>query len=56
MMWSNGPDMKDTALDETQRSFNDVVGAPGADYGVFYDATNGTVSRGDVIRSPKYQK
>lgn len=51
--WSNGPDMEDTALKDTQKSFNDVVHAPTADMGLFYDSTNGTVSRGDVLRSPR---
>jgi prepilin-type N-terminal cleavage/methylation domain-containing protein len=54
--WSNGPDMVDTALKDTQKSFNDVVNAPGADAGLFYDSTNGTASRGDVLRSPRLNK
>jgi len=49
-IWSNGPDADSTALEDRQKSFNDIVKAPGADYGLFYDATNGTVSRGDVVR------
>lgn len=49
-IWSNGPDLKNTSLEDTQSAFNDVVDASGADYGIFYDPTNGTVSRGDVIR------
>jgi prepilin-type N-terminal cleavage/methylation domain-containing protein len=55
-VWSNGPDMIDDAIDRAQNSFNDVVDAPGADYGLFYDPTNGTVSRGDVVRSAKFAR
>jgi hypothetical protein len=43
-------------VQSAQDSFNDVVDAPGADYGLFYDPTNGTVSRGDVIRSAKFAR
>jgi prepilin-type N-terminal cleavage/methylation domain-containing protein len=55
-VWSNGPDMVDDAVQSSQQSFYDVVDAPGADYGLFYDPTNGTVSRGDVIRCPRYAR
>lgn len=50
-VFSNGPDKVDEALASPLRSFRDVIGAPGADLGYFYDATNGTISRGDVTRS-----
>ncbi len=52
-IWSNGPDLKNTSLDDTQGAFHDVVKAPGARLGIFYDPTNGTVSVGDVIRGQK---
>lgn len=55
-IWSNGPDMVDTTLKDTQKSFNDVVETPAADYGLFYDSTNGTISRGDLLRTPKYNR
>lgn len=54
IIWSNGPDIQDTALKNTQLAFNDVVDAPGAQYGLYYEATNGTTSKGDLLRSPKY--
>lgn len=54
IIFSNGPDRIDEALESPNRSFDDVVRAPGADLGYFYDPTNGTVSRGDVMRSAKY--
>lgn len=56
IIWSCGPDIKSTALDNRQRSFNTVVNASGADYGLFYDATNGTVSEGDLIRAPRFAR
>jgi hypothetical protein len=55
-IWSNGPDLIDTALKDTQKSFNDVVAAPTADFGLFYDATNGSISRGDLFRTPKFNR
>lgn len=55
-VFSNGPDIEDYALQHSQKAFDDVVNAPGADYGLFYDPTNGTVSGGDVIRCPRYAK
>ncbi len=55
-IWSNGPDLTDTALKDTQKSFNDVVKAPSSDAGLYYDSTNGTVSRGDLLRTPKEAK
>ncbi len=33
-------------------AMNDVVKAPGHTLGYFYDPTNGSVSRGDIVRSP----
>jgi prepilin-type N-terminal cleavage/methylation domain-containing protein len=53
-VFSNGPDRIDEALVASQRTFDDVVRAPGADLGYFYDPTNGTVSRGDLMRSAKH--
>jgi prepilin-type N-terminal cleavage/methylation domain-containing protein len=53
IIWSNGPDIEDTALKNTQIAFNDVVDAPGAQYGLYYEATNGTTSKGDLLRGPK---
>lgn len=55
-VWSNGPDTIDDAVESAQDSFNDVVDAPGADYGLFYDPTNGTISRGDVVRSARFAR
>ena len=55
-IYSSGPDLHSTTLDNTQKAFNDVVNAPGADFGLFYDPTNGTISTGDVIRSAKWAK
>jgi type II secretion system protein G len=52
-VFSNGPDRIDEALANSQRSFDDMVRKPGADLGYFYDPTNGTVSRGDIVRSAR---
>lgn len=52
-LYSNGPDGINDALEMPNRAFDDVVGRPGADLGYFYDPTNGTVSRGDVLRTVK---
>jgi len=54
-VFSNGPDLKDEALESPNESFRDVIRWPGATLGYFYDATNGTQSRGDIMRSGKYQ-
>lgn len=54
-VFSNGPDLKDEALESPNTAFRDVIGAPGAMLGYFYDPTNGTVSRGDILRTSKYQ-
>ena len=53
-VFSNGPDLLDEALENPNPSFRDVIRAPGADLGYFYDATNGTKSRGDILRTSKY--
>jgi prepilin-type N-terminal cleavage/methylation domain-containing protein len=55
-IWSNGPDKIDDSLDNTQQAFYEVVNGPGANKGLFYDPTNGTVSSGDVIRSSRFTK
>lgn len=55
-LFSNGPDRIDQALDSPQKTFNDIAGASGSDYGYFYDPTNGTISRGDLMRSGKYRQ
>lgn len=52
-LYSNGPDTVNDALQSPMETFQDVVGRPGATGGSFYDPTNGTVSRGDIIRSPR---
>lgn len=54
-VFSNGPDLLDEALEEPTESFRDVVRAPGARLGYFYDASNGTLSRGDITRTAKFQ-
>jgi len=54
-VFSNGPDRKDQALIDPDQSFRDITGAPGADFGYFYDPSNGTQSRGDIMRSGRYQ-
>lgn len=54
-LWGNGPDRLNTALERRQETFNDIVGAPGATRGYFYDPTNGVTSRGDIMRSTKYR-
>lgn len=53
-IFSNGPDLLDEALESPNSAFRDVIGAPGATLGYFYDSTNGTVSRGDILRTSKY--
>lgn len=50
-VFSNGPDLIDEALANPNESFRDVVGIPGAKLGYFYDPSNGTSSRGDILRS-----
>lgn len=52
-VFSNGPDLLDEALESPNTAFRDVIGAPGATMGYFYDATNGTASRGDILRTAK---
>ncbi len=52
-LFSNGPDRINCGLEFPTETFNDVVPRPGADLGYFYDPTNGTVSRGDILRSAK---
>jgi prepilin-type N-terminal cleavage/methylation domain-containing protein len=54
-VFSNGPDLKDEALENPTESFRDVTRAPGATYGYFYDPSNGTQSRGDIMRSGRFQ-
>lgn len=54
-VFSNGPDLLDEALENPTGSFRDVMNGPGADFGYFYDATNGTKSRGDILRTARYQ-
>lgn len=54
-VFSNGPDLIDSALKWPEESFQDVTRAPGATLGYFYDPSNGTASRGDIMRSGKYQ-
>lgn len=53
-VFSNGPDCVDDALAFPQKTYDDLTRAPGADMGYYYDPTNGTVSRGDVMRSAKH--
>lgn len=53
-VFSNGPDLLDEALENPNESLRDVIRAPGATLGYFYDATNGTKSRGDILRTSKY--
>lgn len=53
-VFSNGPDLTDEALKSPNTAFRDVIRAPGAQLGYFYDATNGTTSRGDIMRSSRY--
>lgn len=52
-VFSNGPDLIDEALGAPDKSFHDVIRSPGADLGYFYDPSNGTISRGDIVRSAK---
>ncbi len=54
-VFSNGPDLLDEALENPNDSFRDVTGTPGATLGYFYDPSNGTISRGDIMRSGRYQ-
>jgi type II secretion system protein G len=54
-VFSNGPDLLDEALESPNTAFRDVIGAPGAKLGYFYDATNGTTSRGDILRTSKHK-
>lgn len=54
-VFSNGPDLEDEALESPDTAFRDVIGAPNAQLGYFYDPTNGTKSRGDILRTSKYQ-
>lgn len=54
-VFSNGPDRLDEALESPNTAFRDVIGAPGAELAYFYDATNGTTSRGDILRTGRYQ-
>lgn len=54
-VFSNGPDLLDEALENPTESFRDVTGGPGATLGYFYDPSNGTMSRGDIMRSGRYQ-
>ncbi len=54
-IFSNGPDLEDEALESPNTAFRDVIGAPSAQLGYFYDPTNGTKSRGDILRTSKYQ-
>lgn len=53
-VFSNGPDLIDEALEYPNTAFRDVIRAPGAKLGYFYNATNGTLSRGDILRTSKY--
>lgn len=54
-VFSNGPDLLDEALENPTDSFHDVTGTPGAQLGYFYDPSNGTISRGDIMRSGRHQ-
>jgi prepilin-type N-terminal cleavage/methylation domain-containing protein len=54
-VFSNGPDHVDDALKYPNEAFRDVIRAPGAELGYFYDPTNGTLSRGDIVRSSLIQ-
>ncbi len=54
-VFSNGPDLLDEAIESPTESFKDVIRAPGARLGYFYDPTNGTISRGDILRTSKGQ-
>jgi type II secretion system protein G len=53
-VFSNGPDCIGEALANPQRSFDDMVRHASADLGYFYDPSNGTVSRGDIVRSARH--
>ncbi len=54
-IFSNGPDRLDEALEAPNTAFRSVINAPNSDLSYFYDATNGTMSRGDIMRSGRFQ-
>lgn len=54
-VFSNGPDRLDEALESPNTAFRDVIRWPGATLSYFYNPTNGTVSRGDIMRSHRHE-